>query len=269
MTADARRYGELVERHGLSLSHRTCLAWVPPESRVLELGCSTGFIGAALIRDKGCTVDGIEVDPAAADIARERGLDVTVGSLESAALLDRVGRDYDIVLATDVLEHLRAPEEILARVPQWLSSAGRFIAAVPNVAVWSMRMRLFRGDFTYEETGLLDRTHLRFYTWHTFQALLEEFGYSVEERVVDTWEIPGLQTAWDGAHARLARLDRDLGRSRVDRAVNRFVRRRLRVFVEGHQRWGARLGRVAPNLAATHMTVRLQPPATTSAPSSR
>src|SRR5688572_4087398 len=167
---DALRYEEIVAKGGMSDTHRAVISWVPQRSRVLELGCATGYLGEILVRDRGCRVDAVELDPIAAERAASKGLKVTVGSLDDPAVTAAIPGPYDVVIATDVIEHLRDPSHILTDLGRWIGRSGVAIVAVPNVAVWSMRLRLLRGDFEYADSGLLDRTHLRFFTWHTLHA---------------------------------------------------------------------------------------------------
>lgn len=163
MTDGAERYGKVVADHGLSPTHLQVIDWVPRGSRVLELGCATGYIGRILMREKGCRVTGVEVDLAAAEVARANGLEVHTGSLEDEAFRTSLGTGYDIVIAADVLEHLANPAPVLEHFKRWLTpasaSAGnlapRGIVAVPNLATWSIRAQLFfRGDFEYQDTGI-------------------------------------------------------------------------------------------------------------------
>lgn len=263
MTLDATRYAEQVQQHGLSSTHRQTIAWVPEGARVLELGCASGFIGKILIDAKGCEVTGVEIDHAAAEQARRAGLTVLEGSLEDEAFAASIPGGYDMVLATDVLEHLREPATTLAWMERWLAPGGRAIVAVPNIATWSMRTQLLRGDFTYEDTGLLDRTHLRFFTWHTFHELVREPGWQIDGVMVDAWEVPLLQRALFDLPVRLRadlepRVQADeaglLGAARAQ--LYHAAGRAMRV----HQGIGKRLGRRYPNLCAKHISLLLRPP---------
>ncbi len=187
---DAIRYREAVERLGFSETHRHVVSWVTPQSRVLELGCASGYLGKILIETKGCRVTGVELDRDAAREARENGLDVIEGSLEDAQFRQTIRDRFDFVLATDVLEHLRDPAAVLENFKQWLAPHGRAIIAVPNVATWQIRSQLFfRGDFEYQETGILDRTHVHFFTWYTLRKLVSEQGWSVVD-TMEEWSLP-------------------------------------------------------------------------------
>jgi 2-polyprenyl-3-methyl-5-hydroxy-6-metoxy-1,4-benzoquinol methylase len=153
-------------------------------SRVLEVGCATGFMGEYLTQQKQCIVKAVEVDPVAAERARARGLDVVLGSIEDARILETVRGTYDYILFGDVLEHLADPERTLTAVSAFLADGGSVLASIPNVAHWSVRWRLLAGRFDYTRGGLLDETHLRFFTRRTISLMVERAG--LEMQAIDT-----------------------------------------------------------------------------------
>ena len=143
MMNDSRRYAQSIAIKGLSDTHRQVIDWVPEGAKVLELGCSTGYIGRLLIEHKGCSVTAAEFDPKAAAEARTAGLNVYQGSLEDSDFRASISGQFDVVIASDVLEHLAQPDVVLAHFSKWLAPTGRAIIAVPNVACWQIRRRLF------------------------------------------------------------------------------------------------------------------------------
>jgi 2-polyprenyl-3-methyl-5-hydroxy-6-metoxy-1,4-benzoquinol methylase len=177
-------YAALVAEHGLSDSHRLVLDAVPAGARVLDVGCATGYLAAELVR-RGCTVDGVEVDPAAAEQARAHCREVVVGDLEAPsthAAVERLlaGARPDVVLCADVLEHLRDPWAVLAWLRTLLAPGeGKAIISVPNIGHWTARRALLRGRFDYADHGLFDRTHLRFFTRATARELATRAGFAV------------------------------------------------------------------------------------------
>jgi methionine biosynthesis protein MetW len=198
MSTDARRYREYFELHGASRTHAQIVAWVPDGASVLELGCASGQIGQLLIRHKHCSVTGVEIDAAAASEARAAGMVVEQGSLTDAAFRSSITGTYDVVIAADVLEHLADPEPVLDHVKRWIAPGGVAIVAVPNIATWDVRRRLFFcGTFDYQETGIMDRTHLHFFTHKTFNALLAKQGWTIQGTMIEGWEVPGLVTLLD------------------------------------------------------------------------
>jgi 2-polyprenyl-3-methyl-5-hydroxy-6-metoxy-1,4-benzoquinol methylase len=157
------------------------LGRVPQGATVLDVGAWTGAHGHWLAERRGATVDGVELNADAA--AEARGYrEMVVGSIEDPALRERVGSGYDAILFLDVLEHLVYPEKVLRAVRRWLAPGGVVLCSIPNVAHWRVRLALLRGRFDYEDSGLLDRTHQRWYTRRTAQELVREAGYEL------TWE---------------------------------------------------------------------------------
>lgn len=152
---------------------------VPEGSHVLDVGCHTGKFGAVL-KQKGCRVTGIEIDAAAAEQAKKILDDLRLADVEEIDSFHDLAGKYDVILFLDILEHCRRPSEILKRVRESLSPQGFVIASIPNIAHWSIRLKLFLGRFEYERTGLMDETHLRFYTLKTARQLFEHAGYQIE-----------------------------------------------------------------------------------------
>lgn len=146
--------------------------------RILEFGCATGFISRHLT-ERGCEVTGVEVDPVAAEEARQWCKKVVVADLNRHDWVEEVGSGYDTVLFGDVLEHLLHPEETLRNAARVLAPRGRVIVSLPNIAHLSVRAGLLRGKFQYESTGILDITHLRFFTADTARRFIEDSGYRI------------------------------------------------------------------------------------------
>lgn len=149
-----------------------------PGSRVLEVGCHTGYFSRHLI-GRGHEVKGLELDAEAAKVAAEAGVPVTVGNIEDGAVVSALGGRFDAVLLMDVLEHLVDPEAALRRFKPLLGPGGKLVVTAPNVAYWSVRKDLLLGRWEYRDSGILDRTHLHFYTASTWRKLLESAGYAV------------------------------------------------------------------------------------------
>lgn len=264
MTAsDGTRYRRIVEREGLSPTHRRLIDWTPDGSRVLEVGCASGYVGSILIRDKGCRVTGVEVEPAAAAEARQNGLTVFEGSLEEPAFFDSIPGPFDVIIAADVLEHLREPGRVLERFKASLVPGGVVLIAVPNVAVWSMRKRLFfRGDFRYTDAGLLDRTHVHFFTWDTLHELVDSQHWAVLDTMIDGWELPIGRQLFVKYPARLRRsVDNLATEADAFKGVHDALSRGASSVASLGEALVERMGRRWPNLCAGHIALKLGPPA--------
>jgi 2-polyprenyl-3-methyl-5-hydroxy-6-metoxy-1,4-benzoquinol methylase len=151
--------------------------------RILEVGTAAGYLGHAL-RDRGHRIVGIELDPEAADRARPFYEQVYVSDLENFEFPWR--EEFDWVLFADVLEHLRDPMQVLKRAIPCVKRCGKILISVPNVANVVVRLGLLVGRFEYTERGILDRTHLRFFTLRSLKKMLDQAGL----RILDVQATP-------------------------------------------------------------------------------
>lgn len=150
-------------------------------SAVLELGCGAGGTGrAALEAGKAGRYVGLELSPTAAAVAREKLTEVLVGDVAEVDLSPLRGA-FDALIISEVLEHLTDPWTVLSRLRQCLKPGGRVYASSPNVAHWKVIRDLIAGRFDYDEKGVMDRTHLRWFTPRTYRQLFEEAGFEVLE----------------------------------------------------------------------------------------
>jgi SAM-dependent methyltransferase len=170
-------------------SHAVILARLGPGHgrRLLDVGAADGFLSELLSR-QGWRVTALERDSAQADKARGRCAEVVVADLEEAPRL--LAESFDVIVYGDVLEHLTDPLRALVALNRSLAPDGRVIASVPNVAHLWVRLSLLTGRFDYGERGILDRTHLRFFTRRTFLALLRDAGLLVDELAVTPVPLP-------------------------------------------------------------------------------
>jgi 2-polyprenyl-3-methyl-5-hydroxy-6-metoxy-1,4-benzoquinol methylase len=156
--------------------HAFELSFVGYNKSVLEVGCSTGYITKVLV-ERGCDVVGIELDPDAAKVAEQWAERVVVGNIEDDEVWNYVkDESFDVVLLGDVLEHLAQPLLSLRQAVRKLKPTGFVVTSLPNVAHGDVRMSLLQGRFRYNDVGLLDRTHLRFFTLESARELLTEAG---------------------------------------------------------------------------------------------
>jgi 2-polyprenyl-3-methyl-5-hydroxy-6-metoxy-1,4-benzoquinol methylase len=146
--------------------------------RILEIGTAAGYLGS-ILRERGHSVAGVEIDPEAAERARPYYDQMCVGNLETFAFPWRA--EFDWILFADVLEHLRNPAEVLAHAVPCLKPAGKILISVPNVANILVRLSLLLGRFDYTERGILDHTHLRFFTRKSLMEILAQSGLRAVE----------------------------------------------------------------------------------------
>lgn len=145
---------------------------------MLELGPASGYFTRYLKESLGCIVDAVELDATMAADARQWCRQLIVGNLESLVLDEHLPKAaYDIILIADVLEHLREPEILLQRLRTLIKPEGACLVSMPNIAYGGVIAGLLQGEFTYRSEGLLDRTHLRFFTQQSFTSLLMEAGW--------------------------------------------------------------------------------------------
>jgi SAM-dependent methyltransferase len=150
---------------------------ITPGARVLDVGCGTGSVTAVLKRCALADVVGIEPDEARCGIARSRGLDVHPGYLTPDFLRDHGPFDY--IVFADVLEHLPNPADVVLTAKAGLSANGTVLASVPNVAHWFVRTDLMRGKFDYQSCGIMDATHLRWFTRDSLLLFFQRLGFEI------------------------------------------------------------------------------------------
>ena len=153
---------------------------------ILEVGCAAGMTGQELKKRSGVFVAGIELNDKAAEVAKTVLDDVVQGSIEDMDL-PYSDRSFDCILFADVLEHLVDPLSALIKVRRLLKKGGTVVASIPNVQFHGVIHKLIEGNWTYEKEGILDETHLRFFTYKEIVKLFNQAGYSIEavEEVLD------------------------------------------------------------------------------------
>jgi 2-polyprenyl-3-methyl-5-hydroxy-6-metoxy-1,4-benzoquinol methylase len=156
------------------------MAFLPQSyERVLEIGCAQGCFSGAIAA--GRETWGIEPSPDAARVAAERLTTVLTGTFGEVA--PRLPRDhFDVVICNDVIEHMADHDQFLEIIKLYLRPGGCIVGSIPNVRfVYNLAELILLKDWRYREEGILDRTHLRFFTEKSFRRSLLEHGYRVEE----------------------------------------------------------------------------------------
>lgn len=201
-------------------SHGVLLTWLDAvrPSRVLDVGCSDGQF-AALAGAMGHTVTGV-------DLIKHDGVAERVDNFVEAdlntGLPPEAGRDYRVVVAGDVLEHVTDPHHLLSDIAGRLADDGEVFVSVPNFAHWYPRARVVSGRFDYDQRGLLDSGHVRFFTRRSFEKLIHESGLRIVERrtVGSPFDVLGRGSDDGKANRRLAQVASKV--AIVDRAATRL-----------------------------------------------
>ena len=168
---DGPRYDTDVDLSNPNNSHTLMVELVGGTKRVLDVGCATGYLAQALT-ERGCTVSGVEFDEKAAEEARPHLDRLVIGDIEELDLAEAFGDDrFDVIVFGDVLEHLRDPVPVLRSARKLLADRGSVVASIPNIAHGSVRLALMAGRFDYQALGLLDSTHVRFFTRSSIEDL--------------------------------------------------------------------------------------------------
>ena len=155
------------------------LSIVPSDAKnILEIGCAAGMTGNELKKKSGVYVAGVELDQNAAIEARSLLDDVIEGDIEDIDLPYK-NETFDCLLFADILEHLKDPLTVLKKTSKLLKPTGTLIASIPNVQYLGVVSQLIEGNWTYQDEGILDRTHLRFFTYHEIEKLFTDAGYEI------------------------------------------------------------------------------------------
>jgi len=152
---------------------------IEPGQSVLDLGMGTGGLGQFLSQRGAIVADGVTLNAAEADIARTWYRRAVVADLDRDSLTDLFGAEqYDCIVCADVLEHLKAPQHVLAQCKRLLKPGGRLLTSVPNAGYCGLVAELMQGEFRYRPEGLLDATHLRFFTRKSLSRFFQEQGWA-------------------------------------------------------------------------------------------
>ena len=161
---------------------REMLPFIPEGiTSVLEIGCGTGAFGALVKQQRRCRYTGVELMEQAAELARTRLDEVVVANIEHTNLPFEYG-SFDCLVCNDVLEHLVDPWQSLKDLTKFLSPGGYIISSLPNVRFSEVVKDLvIRKRWEYKSEGVLDRTHLRFFTEKSIESLMKSAGLNVLE----------------------------------------------------------------------------------------
>lgn len=186
-------------------SHRLVFNMIDAGSKVLDVGCATGYFARELSKKNGETW-GVDSDKETVNKAGKYCKKTITANIDEIKKLPVPKKYFDYVIILDVIEHLIHPENILEIIKPHLKKDGKVIISVPNIAHASVRWMLFKGGFQYTSTGILDKTHLHFYTKKSFEEALNKAGlkilklsptngmckvpflYKITDRLPDSWQ---------------------------------------------------------------------------------
>lgn len=161
------------------------------KSLVFDIGCASGYLAEVLAKKKKCKVVGLEIDEEDAKKAEEFCEFVLRDDIESKDWEGKLkGKKFDHIIFADVLEHLKDPGKVLERVGKVLKNDGSILISIPNVAHVSVRLELLEGKFAPESTGILDNTHLKYFTRETFSELAKTAGYKITDFFQSSFDFP-------------------------------------------------------------------------------
>ena len=131
------------------------------------------------MKRNGCYITCIELSEEYAEEARNFCENLIIGDVESLAELNLPQGHFDVILYGDVLEHLKNPSEAIKKFSRYLKKDGYIVVSTPNIANWRIRVNLLFGKFDYQESGILDKTHLRFYTKKTLKKMIKKSDFKI------------------------------------------------------------------------------------------
>lgn len=163
-------------------------------ARVLDLGCGSGAVGRFLAARDGAAagpIDGLTISAEEAQLAQAHYRRVELANLDQCRLPELFeAASYDVIVCADVLEHVRESERVLAECRELLAPGGRVLLSIPNAGYCGLLAELMAGEFRYRKEGLLDETHVRFFTRRTLHRFLVEAGYAADDWDTVTRELP-------------------------------------------------------------------------------
>ncbi|NCN03575.1 MAG: class I SAM-dependent methyltransferase [Candidatus Pacebacteria bacterium] len=176
----------LLSKHNID---RMAIEEIANNSFVLDVGCATGFMGNYLKAEKNCVVAGLDLREAELKIAKGK-LDYTFNAnIEEEKtvkfILNKTKKKFDVILSTSLIEHTAQPDLVIKNMKKLLKPKGKIIMSTPNIAHWTIRLALLKGNFDYTDYGIMDETHLHFFTPKTFRELFLKNNLSIIKQKID------------------------------------------------------------------------------------
>lgn len=163
-------------------SNSTILNAIKPGSTVLETGCAHGRMTKYLKEQLNCVVDIAEIDEESGTVASQWAEFAFLGeegNIEDSEFWGKVRPNYDYIIFADVLEHLVNPEKVLLAAKKATNAESSIWVSIPNIAYNGIIIDLINDQFTYRDTGLMDNTHLRWFTMNSLEKMVKKCGYKI------------------------------------------------------------------------------------------
>lgn len=194
------KYDYRIDSENENTTHLKILSQIGFNKKILEIGCSSGYMTEYMRNVLKCRIWAMEIDAAAASRASEFCEKMIEGDVETLDLdVNLEGESFDIIIMADLLEHLKDPESLLKKLRPFLADGGFVLISIPNGVHGSISLNALDGNWNYRTMGLMDETHLRFFDKDSFSRLLESSGFfiSVLDRVIVHPRDTELKTSWD------------------------------------------------------------------------
>lgn len=176
-------YCKQINLHNKNDSLSKIYGLIPARAKILDIGCATGSLATALNKNKKCHVVGLEFNPQSVAICRKSGAFAKIIQYDMNNFdvndFPKYLNFFDYIVCADVLEHLLQPEKSLNELKKLLQKNGKMIISLPNIAHASIKTNLLLNDFTYTKMGILDKTHLHFYTYKNIAQLLSQCNLKI------------------------------------------------------------------------------------------
>lgn len=191
------RYNHPIDINNLNDSSSVLYSFVKEGSSVLDVGCACGTLAQILYKKKQCHVSGIEYNTENFAICRKLHIFENLWQIDLNQLkkeqLNNFNQYFDAIILGDVLEHLINPEQVLSLLKDLVKDNGRVLISLPNIGHASIKSNLLLGRFDYTEQGILDKTHLRFFTAHSIIAFLTKQNLRINHLKRITMPLDGYQ----------------------------------------------------------------------------
>ncbi len=159
--------------------HKKILKKISSNQIILEIGCANGYL-TKHFKKLNNRVVAVEINPKARKYAEKYCSKLIIGDIEDKDTLNKLKLyKFDLIVLADILEHLKNPGVLLEKLKPFLKKDGKIIISIPNIGFFTSRLQLLKGRFEYQDFGIMDRTHLRFFTKSSISKLIAKAGFKI------------------------------------------------------------------------------------------